>query len=320
MSRKTNLWLIAAAVLIVLGLILFTGTMSANHWDFSGLSTVKYVTSTHPISEEFDSIQITSDTADILFVPSEDGICTVECHEEENVQHTVSVENSALVIGIIDNRAWYNYIGISFDTPKITVYLPEAQCGALIIRESTGDIDIPKDFQFESIDISTSTGDVRCYADVSEAMAVHTDTGDIRAENASVKFVDLSVSTGHVTAKSVSCDGTFSVRVSTGRTELSDVTCKQLYSAGSTGDIRLYNVVAKESFSIERSTGDVTFDSCDAEEISVRTDTGDVRGSLLSEKIFMAQTDTGRVSVPHTTAGGVCEITTDTGNIEITIE
>ena len=318
MSRRST-WLIAATVLVALGLILFAGVMCASHWDFSKLSPAKYVTNTHPISEGFDSIQITADTADILFVPSDDGICTVVCCEEENMPHAVSVENAALVIGIVDNRAWYDHIGINFGTPEITVYLPEAQYGALMIKESTGDVDIPKDFQFESINISTSTGDVRCYADVSEAMAVHTGTGDIHAENASAEFVDLSVSTGHVTATAVSCDGTFSVRVSTGRAELSDVTCKQLYSTGNTGDIHLYNVVAKESFSIERSTGDVTFDSCDAEEISVRTDTGDVRGSLLSDKIFTVQSDTGHISVPRTTTGGMCEITTDTGDIKITV-
>ena len=50
------------------------------------------------------------------------------------------------------------------------------------------------------------------------------------------------------------------------------------------------------------------------------TDTGDVRGSLLSEKVFIVNTDTGRKEVPDTITGGRCEITTDTGDVKITID
>ena len=56
---------------------------------------------------------------------------------------------------------------------------------------------------------------------------------------------------------------------------------------------------------------------CDAEEIGIKTDTGDVTGSLLSEKVFHARTDTGRIEVPKTTGGGLCEIVTDTGDVRI---
>ena len=62
---------------------------------------------------------------------------------------------------------------------------------------------------------------------------------------------------------------------------------------------------------------DVRFEGCDAGELSVRTDTGDVTGTLLSGKVFLVQSDTGRVEVPKTVSGGRCEIATDTGDILI---
>ena len=71
---------------------------------------------------------------------------------------------------------------------------------------------------------------------------------------------------------------------------------------------------------MERSTGDVTFTDADASEITVQTDTGDVSGSLLTEKVFITETDTGKVSVPNTVTGGRCKITTDTGDIRITVD
>jgi len=63
----------------------------------------------------------------------------------------------------------------------------------------------------------------------------------------------------------------------------------------------------------------VKFDGCDAEEIFVETDTGDVKGTLLSEKVFMANSDTGKISFHKTVTGGRCEIETDTGDIKIQI-
>ena len=98
-----------------------------------------------------------------------------------------------------------------------------------------------------------------------------------------------------------------------------DTKCKSVISSGSTGDITLQHVIATEKLSIERSTGDVKFDGADASEILVKTDTGDVTGSLLSDKVFIVHTDTGNVDVPKTTAGGICEIQTDTGDIELDI-
>lgn len=82
----------------------------------------------------------------------------------------------------------------------------------------------------------------------------------------------------------------------------------------------MVDVVASSNFNIERSTGDVTFTRCDASEITFLTDTGDVRGTLLSNKIFIYDTDTGDVELPESTTGGKCKITTDTGDIVISIE
>ena len=71
---------------------------------------------------------------------------------------------------------------------------------------------------------------------------------------------------------------------------------------------------------IKRSTGDVKFDGSDAAEIFIKTDTGDVTGSLLTDKVFITQTDTGNIDVPKTVNGGRCEISTDTGDIKISVK
>lgn len=319
MRTRTKVWLIIAASLVLIGCILFAGVMSKLKWDFTKLSTVKYEMNAYEISEAFDDISINTDTADITFMLSNDEICRVECHAEESEKHLVTVKDHTLVIEATPRDNWYDYIGISLGESRITVYLPKTEYASLSINESTGDIEIPKDFIFNGVDIALSTGNVYFCASASETIKIKTSTGNICVEDISAGALDLSVTTGKVTVSDVSCDGDVTVGVSTGKTYLTDARCKSVISSGNTGYISLDHVIATEKFSIERSTGDVKFDGCDAAEIYVKTDTGDVTGSLLTEKVFITRTDTGNVDVPKTVSGGKCEITTDTGDINISI-
>lgn len=318
MKRRTKIWLLIATSLVLIGCILFVGVMSMLEWDFTKLSTAKYETNTYEVSDAFDGISIDTDTADIVFAFSDNGKCKVECHEEEKAKNSVTVEEGTLTIKLLYERA--GYFGLNIGSPKITVYLPKTEYTSLLIDESTGDIKIPKDFSFNNVDISLSTGDVDFNASASEMIKIKTGTGDIRVEKISAGTLDLSVSTGKVTVSSVTCEGDVTVGVSTGEAYLTDISCKSVISSGSTGDITLNNVIAAEKFSIERSTGDVRFGNSDATEIFVETDTGYVTGTLLTDKVFIVQTRTGDVNVPNSITGGRCEITTDTGDIKLAVQ
>ena len=319
MAKKTKMWLIVAAVLVVVGGLIIVGAMTTVEWDIRQLSTAKFETNTYEIQEEFQNISLVADTADIQFVPAEDGVSKVICYERTNEKHAVSVEDGTLKIHHVDERKWYEYIGINFGTPKLTVYLSKSEYGAVTVETDTGDVQMPKDFLLESLQIKTSTGDIHNYASANCAVQLRASTGKIVAENMMAQFLDISVSTGNVTVTGVGCEGDISLEVSTGKATLKDVVCKSVISSGSTGDITLENVIAADRFSLERSTGKVRFERSDASEIDVTTSTGDVTGSLLSEFIYIVDNNTGKVVVPKTTTGGKCEIITDTGDVILTI-
>lgn len=314
MSKKTTTCLLVASGLVVFGGLTFVATMTACDWDFTKLNGKKYQTNTYEVNEVFDDISIQTDSTDIIFAPSEDGKCKVVCFERENATTSVAVQNGKLTIDTIGERKWYEYI-MNFDEPKTTVYLPEDDYASLYIQGDTSDIEIAKEFSFQSVEISVDTGDVKNCASVKEYVKIRTSTGDIQMENASAGALDFSVTTGDVTLSNVNCEGDLKIGVSTGKSLLDGVVCKNLTSSGDTGDIQLKNVIAKETFCIERSTGDVKFEKCDAAEIFVETDTGDVKGTLCSEKVFLPKTDTGKINVPKSVTGGKCEIITDTGDI-----
>jgi len=320
MKAGTEVWLIVAIALVLIGCILFVVVMTTLKWDFKKLATVRYETNSYEVTEAFDGISVNTDTADLVFELSQDGKCRVECHEEETAKHSVTVENGTLTITLSDERTVYHFHGLIFDTPKITVYLPNTEYTSLLIQESTGDIQVPKELYFRDADLSLSTGDVSFNASVSDGLKIKTSTGDICVESLSAGALDLTVSTGKVTVSKVTCQGDVTVTVSTGKTALTDLQCGSLITKGSTGSVSLRNVVATGRFSIQRSTGAVRLDGSDAAEISIKTDTGNVTGTLLTDKVFIAQTDTGKVDVPRSVTGGRCEITTSTGNIQILIQ
>lgn len=298
MKKSAKIWLITAGALVLFGGTAFLVLMSALKWDYKKLSTVKYETNTYEISEYISDISILTDTADIVFARSVSGKCKVISFEEKTAENSVTAENGKLIIKTENQKSGTDYIGFYFEQPKITVCLPNSQYNSLQIKGNTGNVKISKDFSFKSVNIKTSAG-------------------SISVNQASLDTLELSTSTGTVTVCGVKCSGDIKINASADRVSLTDITCKSFKSTGDTGDILLKNVIASEKLIIERDTGNVKFDGCDAAEINVETDTGDVTGSLLTEKVFIVDSDTGEVDVPKSTSGGKCEIETDTGNIKI---
>ena len=327
---------ITAGILLLIGLVLFGGACIING-GFSGEKA--FDTKNVPVEENFSSISIDADTTDISFLPSTDEKCTVELFEKKKLPHMVSVKNDTLTVTKAEKK-WYDYINFfNFSTPKITVYLPAAEYQRLSIKGSTGDISVSRNFKFDTLDIKLSTGKVMLEGikantigitlstgdttlneiECSGNIRIQSSTGDTSLRKTNSASISITASTGDISVSTVDCTGDISIKNSTGKSTLTDVRCENLITEASTGDLQMTSVIANKKFSIERDTGDVRFDRCDAAEILVETDTGNVSGTLLTDKIFITRTDTGTIRVPESTQGGKCKITTDTGNITVSI-
>lgn len=310
---KKRIWWIIAVSLILIGCMIFGGGMMA--MNFGKLEISKY-----EVSQEFQNITIVSSTADITFEPSEREGAVVSCKEHKNLKHTVSVKDGTLVIELQDERAWYEHIGIILGTPKVTVYLPQKEYGELSVKVSTGDVDVSDAFTFTNVDIHGSTGDISFAANASGAVKLEASTGKVEVDDISAEALEVKVTTGAVKVSGAACTGDVTVSISTGKAKLSDVRCRNFHTTGTTGDVELEQVIAVEKLSAQRNTGDLELKDCDAGELLLKTTTGDVEAALLTEKIFITRTDTGDINVPKSTTGGICEITTDTGDINASIE
>ena len=340
---------ISAAIVIVFLAVLLLGYLS-------GAS--KFETEIYDIEGGFSSLLIDSREADIAILLAEDGKCRISAYKSGKHILSSEVKDGSLNITFDIKKAWYNFVSLGLKNPKVEVYLPSSVYDSLTVKANTGNVVIPSDFAFATVDVDVSTGDVEYAARESASVKISASTGRITVWRANVSGdITLSVSTGGIEISETSSGGKVTAGASTGDVEITSlkaaslaittstgdvnitdttvsgeitqsidtgatvfdgVVCDKLATDGSTGDIDLKRFNANESINIKRSTGDVTFTDSDAGEITVETSTGDVTGNLLSPKIFITKTGTGKITVPESTEGGKCKITTSTGKIIIT--
>ena len=323
---KAKNWLITASILILAGLCICVTAYRILGFDFSGptkkgknAGSGSMIINTYEVKKDFRNIDIDADAENVIFVPAKDGKCTVVCVEFADEPHDVRVEGNTLKVDRAERKTGF-HIGVMTEPESITVYLPDKKYQELDVETDTGDVELPKDFTFESVEIETDTGDISCLVPEADKLTVDTDTGKTTVSGLKAKDVRLKASTGDIQVTDVKCSGDMTVKTSTGKATLENVTCRNLNSDADTGDLVMKNVIAKDTFTIVRTTGDVKFDGCDAETVYVTTDTGDVTGTFLSDKVFLTETDTGKVDTPKSIRGGRCEITTDTGDIRLDVK
>ncbi|MBE6635802.1 MAG: DUF4097 domain-containing protein [Ruminococcaceae bacterium] len=324
-----------SGAVMLMGCILFLVALTMSGCSFVNIFSDKLDTNSYDITESFSDISVNADTADITFLPSEDGICRVVCRESKRLTHTPSVEDGRLTITCSRKTKWYDHI-MAFDNSSVTVYLPSEKYGRLAVSASTSDVKIPKDFSFDSIEISLSTGDVTSHASADEAIKITVSTGKILLGDISASSLEVGTSTGDITLSKITLSGDLITSVSTGDIKISDLTCQNLSSDGTTGDIDFNNVTAfgdltvnrstgktnmtstyAAKFSIEADTGKVMISRCDADEVMIKTSTGDVTCTFMSEKIVYTDTSTGDIDIERSATGGICDITTSTGDITV---
>ena len=317
MKQSTKIAVLIAALCCFMGLALITISLYMIEFDFTKLSTQTYVEREYTLTDPFSAIQIDAVTSDVRFLPSENDNCRVVCTEQEKMTHRITAKDNTLTIRIDDQRSWYDHLGIFIgQSSSVTIYLPQLQYDQLEVRTDTGDLQIPSDFSFTSTQIHTDTGDIK-WAASGDSVVVDTDTGNVTLEGGQIQYLQIETQTGNIrigrTAFAIETD----LHTDTGDIHLEEVTTHALQIVTHTGDVSLENTVADGLLAIKTNTGDVEFNRFDAATLAIETSTGDVTGTLLSPKMFLTHTNTGDVSVPQSYQGGICEITTDTGDIEL---
>ena len=327
-----------SAIIVAILFIMFVLELIKSDWSFKKFGKGDYETRGLAINQSFHTLEIETGAADVDILPSGDRECQVMLYEKNSMKSEVKVEDGVLKIKKTDTRKWYDYIGFDLGQAKITVFLPDASFEAIKVEASTGNVEI-KEISVDGVTVKLSTGNISLFEIASNTIDLTASTGDVKISDSDVRdTVKATVSTGDISLSGVTGTPNIKLTATTGDATFKNVSAASLSATASTGDAKFTSVnvtgelYSKRStgktlltdttagkFDLKASTGDVSFRGSDAEEIFVEVTTGDVEGTLLSDKVYITKTNTGKIDVPKTITGGRCEITTTTGDIKISV-
>lgn len=232
-----RIWFGAAIALIIAGLGTVGCALLLSGFDLKKFSGEPFEAKTHGVEGTFSEISIDASTFDIEFRRSEDGSCRIVTRENETYSLNAAVEGNTLKITSHEKKKWNWFFTLNFESPKMTLYLPETEYEKLTVKVSTGDIKI-SDIEAKTVLIHTSTGDVQLDSVIaSEMLSIETSTGDVRLDGCDSPVVKIKTSTGDV-------NGTL-------------LTPKTFRTETSTGTVRVPSGSYPETCEIKTSTGDI---------------------------------------------------------------
>lgn len=358
MKKAKKIAIIVAVCMIVVGFISAFTSLASVGFDVAKVDTMEWQTNTYEIEEAFENISIDGLEAAVTLVPSTDGTCKVVCTENDNVYDEIKVENNTLTIKRMSKGKWNFNFGVSLEEPKITVYLPKTEYKKLVLDNTSGRLEVPTDFTFEEAKVANSSGKIIFKADVTGALSVENTSGGIDVGENQVGSLTVAGSSGGIQVASVSVENDVQVNSTSGGIHISDVECKGMSAKGSSGSIRISSVIAQENLDVngtsgsiqlsdvecvnvtggnssgsikcsnviasgdmrlENNSGGISLDACDAANLRLSATSGSIRGNVLSPKNFIAKATSGSVDVPKSASGGLCEVSTTSGSIQIRV-
>lgn len=302
MKKSTKIALIVAGGCVALGIILCAVGLVLIGDDIMRINEKSFSRTTHEVEEEIHRISVEEIECDVYILASSDGTRRVECSDSERMFSEVNVNDGTLTVKRIDERRWYEHIGIWWERmPTLNIYLPEGEYESLDILTASGDVEIPSSLSFEKASIKTTSGDISSFCKVTDGFSAESTSGD--------------VSLGRIEG------GTVEVTTTSGEIDISDVNEADLSVKTTSGDIELCRVVAVGVMRVSSVSGDVDIEASDAASLEIDTTSGDVEAVLLTAKKFVTDTVSGDVSVPDSdSTAGKCSVTTTSGDILIRIE
>ena len=302
----------AGLILCVVGLALAPGETIGEK--FLSLGTSDFVSEETVISEKISGIDLQASTARVEILKATDGVTRVALYERAQEKSEVSVVDGVLTIRPKEIE-WYKKISLfSPEESTVTVYLAEPMLETMNLKTSTGAVRVAEEILAKNATVEFSTAKIEFAASVSEMLRVSGSTGDVSLRGAQYGNLEVKTSTGDISLSGGSAREV-SLRVSTGEISVESFACGSLAVVSSTGEQEYEGVTVDGAMTLESDTGDISIEDCSVASATITTATGDVKGRFNSPMIFFATTDTGRVRVPESTEGGLCKITTDTGNI-----
>lgn len=341
-KRRTfiKIFVILGAILLVAGVAVFVGGMTAGGWDLTILNTVRYTQKSYDAEGAVTSVHIEYSNAAISVEYSEtaetvhiDYPVRLNERDEESAQIEITEEGGTLAV--IEHVDWEkNLFQWSLgNSPAVRVVLPAGQNIALDLYTQNGSISLNADGEaLPSLDLHSNNGSISASGalTVAEDATFSTSNGSVEVSGVSAAGdLTLRTSNGSVRAENISADS-LEARSSNGSLRLADIAAADSLTAKTAhGSVELFGNVTAKMLTASTSAGDIAMrdGKVDAQEITMTTELGSIEaeGSAFagaqSDYTVLVSTGLGDSNVSDSVGGNrKLTLSTGTGDIRVYFE
>lgn len=278
--------LITGILCIVFGMgIFFAGKVMGGgryvkNMDFSSMLTTdsknlkeEYATLEKTKIDDFDKINIKTNTIDIKIAQSDDKNCYIAYNlKKEKGEVPAVYEVSG---GEFKLRQKSNHVTINVDLSGLAAVLSGTQD---YVRQNQFVLYLPKDKQISTAEFDTEDGDISIDGLKSDKTDIAVDAGDIKLENAELQSGKITSSDGDIVVKNTNLKG-MALTDNYGDVKCNDGSFEDIAVKLNDGDLKLQNTKLTGNIKIDSDYGDVKvigFDDWNDILVSAKTSYGDV--------------------------------------------
>lgn len=252
---------ITGMILLLMGLILFLTGMSITGWDFGELSTAVYKQENYTAQQQVTSLDISYNNAEVRILCDPEAqsvsvsypVCTDRA-TGASAKVDITEENGVLRI---KEESLFILINWQFQTPTLTVTLPETALETLSVRTQNGNISAENIATENKAGFITQNGEIRISQINASELSLQTDAGGIILKNIQCQTLQAETDLG-----SVQLSGTLTADSAKFTSELGDIDLSEgvvdannIYFSTDMG-----NISAKLSGKQQDYSADVTWD------------------------------------------------------------
>ncbi len=278
--------LITGILCIVFGMgIFFAGKVMGGgryvkNMDFGSMLTTdsknlkeEYATLEKTKIDDFDKINIKTNTIDIKIAQSDDKNCYIAYNlKKEKGEVPAVYEVSG---GEFKLRQKSNHVTINVDLSGLAAILSGTQD---YVRQNQFVLYLPTDKQISTAEFDTEDGDISIDGLKSDKMDIAVDAGDIKLENAELQSGKITSSDGDIVVKNTNLKG-MALTDNYGDVKCNDGSFEDIAVKLNDGDLKLQNTKLTGNIKIDSDYGDVKvigFDDWNDILVSAKTSYGDV--------------------------------------------
>ncbi len=295
---------ILAVLLVIAGGVLMLATFPTIHAEQQ--KNDEYADFSEDLKDRFDSVEVHAVIADVIITSTDGGNPSVVAKTDPAITVRVESNGTTLVIEEIDQRKWYQKIGIDFTKPsKIEIHLANGTYTTLNVLNINGDITVKADLEtiaFENIFTENTNGDTEIKIPVNFVSC--------NSKNGDISFI----------LGPISPDGRGTTALVKGMTTNGDIVDSSFASHKSfvTGNGKITSTGSFAILYAKTTNGDIFFNRIYGDKVTAESVNGDITAAIMQPMNYVTSSKNGRVTVPKET--GESPFVASTVNGDITIE